>query len=165
MNWFMLNMYKSCIMKMEESRCIQMNNHGFTIEKSQSFDICFMKIKNKFRDYFTEIFSENHASDYLVYHAKKGKDIAGHIVLRYFFSTIEIRYLFVEKYFRRKGIAGKLLDFAYREACLAKCSFITLETIYEDSLDLYKKHGYKVEFVREYPLPVKRYFLKKDIYV
>ena len=136
----------------------------YNVIKSKNPDQCFLNIKNKFRNYYFSKFHDKDISDYQIFHFKSGKQILGSVVYRYVWQTIELKYIIIASNYRKQGIGTEMLLFVEKIAIHEKCKFINLETIYEEVLNFYKKHGFKIEYIREgYSNNRKRFYLIKNL--
>ena len=90
--------------------------------------------------------------------------ILGAITGRAYYNEVHIGDLIVSKDCRRSGLGSKLVK-AVEEYYSGKCyDIITLTTFGFQAPELYKKLGYKIEFVRENKDPkLSKYFLSKPI--
>lgn len=135
---------------------------AYKILESFTPDQCFIHIKSWFKDYSYSICSNCDISDYQVFHLKNGEDTLGSVVFRYFWKSIELKYLLVYPNARKTGIGSNLISFVHKIAQDKKCNFINLETMYEDTLKFYEKFGYQIEFIRNnYSYNKKRFYLIK----
>ena len=137
---------------------------NYKIVESTTPDNCYINIKNYFRGYSSLNFRDHDASDYQVFHLQKKEKTFGSVVFRYYWQSIELKYLVVNSDMRKKGLGSMLLSFVYDIALYKKCNFINVETIYEDTLKFYEKHGYIIEFIRgNYSNNKKRFYLIKHL--
>ena len=93
-----------------------------------------------------------------------GKKIGGIVAYEYY-GTLQIEILWVEKEYRKKGIGKALIkkiESIAHDLKLKKINLSTMECW--NSLNFYKKLGYKIEFIRKgFDQNLKQYFLTKRI--
>ena len=115
---------------------------------------------NSFLKYFnTKINDISKFSKYLIY-SIDDKNI-GFVDFFFFYDRIEINYIYVEKSYRNKNIASKLMDKLIEFAIDNKCINITLEVDESNdaAINLYKKYGFTIATIR------KKYYGKNDGYL
>lgn len=115
---------------------------------------------NSFLKYFnTEINDISKFNKYLIY-SIDDKNI-GFIDFSFIYDRIELNYIYVEKSYRNKNIASKLMDKLIEFAIDNKCINITLEVDESNdaAINLYKKYGFTIATIR------KKYYGKNDGYL
>ena len=115
---------------------------------------------NSFLKYFnTKINDISKFSKYLIY-SIDDKNI-GFVDFSFIYDRIELNYIYVEKSYRNKNIASKLMDKLIEFAIDNKCINITLEVDESNdaSINLYKKYGFTIATIR------KKYYGKNDGYL
>ena len=115
---------------------------------------------NSFLKYFnTKINDISKFSKYLIY-SIDDKNI-GFIDFSFIYDRIELNYIYVEKSYRNKNIASKLMDKLIEFAIDNKCINITLEVDESNNaaINLYKKYGFTIATIR------KKYYGKNDGYL
>lgn len=115
---------------------------------------------NSFLKYFnTKINDISKFSKYLIY-SIDDKNI-GFIDFSFIYDRIELNYIYVEKSYRNKNIASKLMDKLIEFAIDNKCINITLEVDESNdaAINLYKKYGFTIATIR------KKYYGKNDGYL
>ena len=115
---------------------------------------------NSFLKYFnTEINDISKFNKYLIYRIDD-KNI-GFIDFSFIYDRIELNYIYVEKSYRNKNIASKLMDKLIEFAIDNKCINITLEVDESNdaAINLYKKYGFTIATIR------KKYYGKNDGYL
>lgn len=115
---------------------------------------------NSFLKYFnTKINDISKFSKYLIY-SIDDKNI-GFVDFSFIYDRIEINYIYVEKSYRNKNIASKLMDKLIEFAIDNKCINITLEVDESNdaAINLYKKYGFTIATIR------KKYYGKNDGYL
>ena len=115
---------------------------------------------NSFLKYFnTKINDINDFNKYLIY-SIDDKNI-GFIDFSFIYDRIELNYIYVEKSYRNKNIASKLMDKLIEFAIDNKCINITLEVDESNdaAINLYKKYGFTIATIR------KKYYGKNDGYL
>lgn len=86
--------------------------------------------------------------------------LTAHIVVGGFL----IEGLYVDLFWRGKGVGRALLNAAEKMARENKCHFLSLHTMYKDIVSYYQLHGYVVEFVQDgYWNDNQRIFMRKDL--
>lgn len=115
---------------------------------------------NSFLKYFnTKINDISKFSKYLIY-SIDDKNI-GFVDFSFIYDRIELNYIYVEKSYRNKNIASKLMDKLIEFAIDNKCINITLEVDESNNaaINLYKKYGFTIATIR------KKYYGKNDGYL
>lgn len=115
---------------------------------------------NSFLKYFnTEINDISKFNKYLIY-SIDDKNI-GFVDFSFIYDRIELNYIYVEKSYRNKNIASKLMDKLIEFAIDNKCINITLEVDESNdaAINLYKKYGFTIATIR------KKYYGKNDGYL
>ena len=115
---------------------------------------------NSFLKYFnTKINDISKFSKYLIY-SIDDKNI-GFVDFSFIYDRIELNYIYVEKSYRNKNIASKLMDKLIEFAIDNKCINITLEVDESNDavINLYKKYGFTIATIR------KKYYGKNDGYL
>ncbi|MDY3800606.1 MAG: GNAT family N-acetyltransferase [Bacilli bacterium] len=115
---------------------------------------------NSFLKYFnTKIDDISKFNKYLIY-SIDDKNI-GFIDFSFIYDRIELNYIYVEKSYRNKNIASKLMDKLIEFAIDNKCINITLEVDESNdaAINLYKKYGFTIATIR------KKYYGKNDGYL
>ena len=115
---------------------------------------------NSFLKYFnTKINDISKFSKYLIY-SIDDKNI-GFVDFSFIYDRIELNYIYVEKLYRNKNIASKLMDKLIEFAIDNKCINITLEVdeSNDTAINLYKKYGFTIATIR------KKYYGKNDGYL
>ena len=115
---------------------------------------------NSFLKYFnTKIDDISKFSKYLIY-SIDDKNI-GFVDFSFIYDRIELNYIYVEKSYRNKNIASKLMDKLIEFAIDNKCINITLEVDESNdaAINLYKKYGFTIATIR------KKYYGKNDGYL
>ena len=115
---------------------------------------------NSFLKYFnTKINDINDFNKYLIY-SIDDKNI-GFVDFSFIYDRIELNYIYVEKSYRNKNIASKLMDKLIEFAIDNKCINITLEVDESNdaAINLYKKYGFTIATIR------KKYYGKNDGYL
>ncbi|MCI5521253.1 MAG: GNAT family N-acetyltransferase [Tenericutes bacterium] len=115
---------------------------------------------NSFLKYFnTKINDISKFSKYLIY-SIDDKNI-GFVDFSFIYDRIELNYIYVEKSYRNKNIASKLMDKLIEFAIDNKCINITLEVDESNdaAINLYKKYGFTIATIR------KKYYGKNDGYL
>lgn len=115
---------------------------------------------NSFLKYFnTKIDDISKFNKYLIY-SIDDKNI-GFIDFSFIYDRIELNYIYVEKSYRNKNIASKLMDKLIEFAIDNKCINITLEVDESNNaaINLYKKYGFTIATIR------KKYYGKNDGYL
>ena len=115
---------------------------------------------NSFLKYFnTKINYISEFNKYLIY-SIDDKNI-GFIDFSFIYDRIELNYIYVEKLYRNKNIASKLMDKLIEFAIDNKCINITLEVDESNdaAINLYKKYGFTIATIR------KKYYGKNDGYL
>lgn len=115
---------------------------------------------NSFLKYFnTKINDISKFSKYLIY-SIDDKNI-GFVDFSFIYDRIELNYIYVEKLYRNKNIASKLMDKLIEFAIDNKCINITLEVDESNdaAINLYKKYGFTIATIR------KKYYGKNDGYL
>ena len=115
---------------------------------------------NSFLKYFnTKINDISKFSKYLIY-SIDDKNI-GFVDFSFIYDRIELNYIYVEKSYRNKNIASKLMDKLIEFAIDNKCINITLEVdeSNDTAINLYKKYGFTIATIR------KKYYGKNDGYL
>lgn len=115
---------------------------------------------NSFLKYFnTKIDDISKFNKYLIY-SIDDKNI-GFIDFSFIYDRIELNYIYVEKLYRNKNIASKLMDKLIEFASDNKCINITLEVDESNdaAINLYKKYGFTIATIR------KKYYGKNDGYL
>ena len=115
---------------------------------------------NSFLKYFnTKINDISKFNKYLIY-SIDDKNI-GFIDFSFIYDRIELNYIYVEKSYRNKNIASKLMDKLIEFAIDNKCINITLEVDESNdaAINLYKKYGFTIATIR------KKYYGKNDGYL
>lgn len=92
------------------------------------------------------------------------QEFVGAIVIRAFWGQLHIKYLFVEKHYRGRGVAGELMNHALEYGQRRGCNFAFVETMSFQAPEFYQKMGFKIEFSRTgYAKDVCFHYLKKDL--
>ena len=115
---------------------------------------------NSFLKYFnTKIDDISKFNKYLIY-SIDDKNI-GFIDFSFIYDRIELNYIYVEKSYRNKNIASKLMDKLIEFAIDNKCINITLEVDESNdaAINLYKKYGFTIAKKK------KKYYGKNDGYL
>lgn len=115
---------------------------------------------NSFLKYFnTKINYISEFNKYLIY-SIDDKNI-GFVDFSFIYDRIELNYIYVEKSYRNKNIASKLMDKLIEFAIDNKCINITLEVDESNdaAINLYKKYGFIIATIR------KKYYGKNDGYL
>ena len=115
---------------------------------------------NSFLKYFnTKIDDISKFNKYLIY-SIDDKNI-GFVDFSFIYDRIELNYIYVEKSYRNKNIASKLMDKLIEFAIDNKCINITLEVDESNdaAINLYKKYGFTIATIR------KKYYGKNDGYL
>ena len=115
---------------------------------------------NSFLKYFnTKINDISKFSKYLIY-SIDDKNI-GFVDFSFIYDRLELNYIYVEKLYRNKNIASKLMDKLIEFAIDNKCINITLEVDESNdaAINLYKKYGFTIATIR------KKYYGKNDGYL
>ena len=115
---------------------------------------------NSFLKYFnTKINDISKFSKYLIY-SIDDKNI-GFVDFSFIYDRLELNYIYVEKSYRNKNIASKLMDKLIEFAIDNKCINITLEVDESNdaAINLYKKYGFTIATIR------KKYYGKNDGYL
>ncbi|MBA3602120.1 MAG: GNAT family N-acetyltransferase [Parachlamydiaceae bacterium] len=88
----------------------------------------------------------------------------GSVVVQLFWGQLQIKYLFVDKKYRGKGIARHLMHQALEFGKVRGCQFAFLETMSFQALELYQKLGFVVDFTRPgYAKNTSIHYLKKTL--
>ncbi len=91
-----------------------------------------------------------------------GNASLGICVCQLFWGNLHIKYLFVDKKYRKIGIAKTLIDYACSIARKKKCNFLFVETMSFQAPEFYQKLGFKIELIRDgYAGNTSFYYLKK----
>lgn len=80
---------------------------------------------------------------------RDGYTVIGAIVAQIFWQQLHIKYLAVNKEFRKQGIAKKLMNKMLEYGRNQGCSFVYVETLSFQAPDMYKKMGFKEDFKRD----------------
>lgn len=81
-----------------------------------------------------------------------------------YFGSLHLEQLWVDVNYRNKGYGRKLLNKMESIGIESKCRFSTLTTMDWEALNLYKKCGYRIEYIRDgYANNSTMYLLKKDL--
>jgi ribosomal protein S18 acetylase RimI-like enzyme len=89
---------------------------------------------------------------------------AGAIVAELFWGALHIKYIYVEKEYRGKGIGSQLMKCALKYGRDQKCPFAFVETMSFQALDFYQKMGFKLELTRSgYIHGTSFHYLQKSI--
>ncbi len=102
--------------------------------------------------------------DEFCFAAECGGRIAGVITGRAYYNEVHIGDLIVGEAYRRTGLGSRLVA-AVEDAFRGKgYDVVTLTTFGFQAPEFYKKLGYTVEFVREFPDPkLCKYFMRKNL--
>ena len=96
---------------------------------------------NSFLKNFNVEFIDNPFRKYLVY------DDKAILVYSEIYDRLEIDYIFVLDEYRRQGIADKLLNYLFSKYDYSCSLEVRCDNV--EAINLYKKHGFKIECVRE----------------
>jgi ribosomal protein S18 acetylase RimI-like enzyme len=98
------------------------------------------------------------------YTLDKQENLQGIVVVQLFWGTLYIKYLFVTKPYRRKGLGTSLIEKALNYGADNNCKFVFVETMSFQAIDFYKKFGFYKEFVRHgFSNGVSVHYLKKEL--
>ncbi len=93
-----------------------------------------------------------------------GTEFVGAIVVQPFWEQLHIKYLFVEKNYRGKGIARLLMNHALEYGKKRGCQFTFVETMSFQAPEFYQKMGFTIEFSRPgYAENTTFHYLKKSL--
>lgn len=93
-----------------------------------------------------------------------GTEFVGAIVVQPFWEQLHIKYLFVEKNYRRQGIARLLMNRALEFGIKRGCQFAFVETMSFQAPEFYQKMGFTIEFSRPgYAKNTTFHYLKKSL--
>jgi len=79
-----------------------------------------------------------------IYVYEKNNKVVGFINYSIMYDRAELNYIYVEKKFRKDGIATELMNFLINDIAKNKCKNITLEVAENNNpgIELYKKFGF-----------------------
>lgn len=125
------------------------------IKKNYEYDVFSSEftpnIKNQvekwFIDYSTKLFKERDVKQHNVFFIKDKEKMIAAAVVRVFWGSLVLKYIFVEEEYRNLGLGNLLLKECIAYAKLNHCKFITLRTMYEKAVSYYERHGFVVEHV------------------
>ena len=88
----------------------------------------------------------------------------GAVVAKVFWGQLHIKYLYVDKAYRKQGIATLLIEKALAYGKEQGCAFSFVETLSFQGLGFYQKCGFILEFTRDgYTPNVSFHYLRKDL--
>lgn len=91
-------------------------------------------------------------------------EFVGAIIVQPFWEQLHIKYLFVEKNYRRQGIARQLMNHALEFGIRRGCHFAFVETMSFQAPEFYQKMGFAIEFSRPgYAKNTTFHYLKKSL--
>jgi len=96
----------------------------------------------------------------------KGDDggLIGGLYGRSIWGTLEVKTLAVHSKYRSKGIGGKLMLAAEKEARNRKCKFISLDTFSFQAPKFYEKLGFKrIGVETNFPEVEEKYYYRKEL--
>lgn len=113
-----------------------------------------IKVIDSFKDIDFEIsydissYKENPYVKYLFYFI--GNEVVGYLVYEDIYDRFEIDFIFVDNKYRRKGIAGSLLEELFKLGKAKNIINITLEVRKDNynAISLYLKHGFVSKAIR-----------------
>lgn len=95
---------------------------------------------------------------------REGDTYIGSVSLQLFWGQMQVKDLFIDENYRRKGYATKLMNHAMEYARSRGCKFIMLETMSYQAPKFYKKLGFTLEFIRKgFANGTSIYYFKKDL--
>ena len=116
---------------------------SFDIKQNKLTDEVKKKIFDGFGKYAIESTGINGlGEDPISFEIFKGSGFVGAIVVQLFWGQLHIKYLFVEKGYRGRGIASQLMHHALEFGKQRGCQFAFVETLSFQALEFYKKFGF-----------------------
>ena len=90
------------------------------------------------------------SEDPISFEIRQGDDqVIGAVVAVLFWGQLHIKYVFVEKAYRGKGLARRLMEHAFDYGRQRGCDFTFVETMNFQAPEFYQKLGFEMEFIRE----------------
>lgn len=120
----------------------------FTIREVPLTDELTRKIDDGFRQHTLETIGEDGDFKRLSLTAHAGLDFAGVITFCVVLGSLQIRQLFVEPQYRRRGLGKMLLTKALSYGEQQGCLVAFVETMSFQALPFYEKLGFSLEFSR-----------------
>ena len=88
------------------------------------------------------------ADDPLVFFVSEAGDVQGCIAVQLFWGQLHIKYLFVAKAFRGKGLGRTLVEHALTWGTGQGCTFAFVETMSFQAPAFYQNLGFEIELTR-----------------
>lgn len=113
------------------------------VKKNSDYDLSYLLKNNEFNKDFIFLIND---------------EPIGLISFSVIYDRIELNYIWVDKLYRKKGIASKMIEFMCNNDDIKN---ITLEVSIENkpAIELYKKYGFKIVSIR------KNYYKNIDAYL
>lgn len=113
------------------------------VKKNSDYDLSYLLKNNEFNKDFIFLMND---------------EPIGLISFSVIYDRIELNYIWVDKLYRKKGIASKMIEFMCNNDDIKN---ITLEVSIENkpAIELYKKYGFKIVSIR------KNYYKNIDAYL
>lgn len=96
----------------------------------------------------TERMQEWLTTDYICYVAKESQHIVAYCLYRDDGGYYYMRQLYVDRAYRRKGIATRLLDWLYENVWMDKKVRLDVLAHNEDAVAFYKRYGFRIGVFR-----------------
>lgn len=94
----------------------------------------------------------------------QGNELIGACVIQLFWGQLHIKYLYVDKSYRNKGIGKELMEKAFSYGKSKGCNFAFVETLSFQAPDFYQKLGFEIELERiGYSSGTSFCYLRKDL--
>jgi ribosomal protein S18 acetylase RimI-like enzyme len=117
-----------------------------------------------FREYALEQIDFNGIEPPIAFECYKEDHFVGALVLQPFYGQMHIKYVYVEKAYRKDKVATRLMQEAFTFAKNYGCDFLFLETLSFQAPLFYQKLGFKIEYTRVgYAKGVSFHYLRKDL--
>lgn len=108
------------------------------------------KLYNMFAEHSIEATGMNGLANEPIAFAMQNDDrLIGAIVAQIFWEQLHIKYLVVDKEFRKRGIATRLMHRMLEFGKSQGCGFVYVETLSFQAPNMYKKMGFKEDFKRD----------------
>ena len=98
------------------------------------------------------------------FEVRQDGQVIGSVVAVLFWGQLHIKYVFVEKAYRGKGLAKCLMEHAFDYGRQRGCNFAFVETMNFQAPEFYQKLGFVVEFVRTgFAKDTSFHYLRRDL--
>jgi len=120
------------------------------------------KIYSGFKELAIQAVGQDGIGDPLAFVAMQTNEYIGAVVLQPFWGALRIKYVWVDKAYRKKKIGTLLMQQAFEYGMNLNFPFAFVETMSFQALEFYQKLGFTLEFTRHgYSKGLEFHYLRK----